>query len=139
MTRKTNRRIYVRVPLIAKAILSNGNGPVIKARTIDISQGGVAITDFSGKISEAEYLIEIVTEEKQHIEFQAGLVRVEKTIAGFQILQIGEKCREIIQGLVFEYQKTPDFIKQMDEFDLLEAVDEEGNAIQITFEKIPDQ
>jgi len=39
--------------------------------------------------------------------------------------------------LVFEYQKTIDFIIQIDEFNLLEPVDEEGKEIEITFEKGP--
>lgn len=131
------KRIYVRVPLAGEAILSNSNKPTIKARTIDISQGGVAITALSEPISAEEYRIEILTEKGQRIRISAQLVRVDETIAGFHTVQIDRKSQEIIQNLVFEYQTTSDFIKQLDEFNLLDdkVLDEEGNEIEITFEK----
>lgn len=132
-----HKRIFVRVPLSGEAVLSNSGKPTIKARTIDISQGGVAITAFSDEVSSAEYRIEILTETGQRIEIFAQLVRVDDTIAGFQTLQIDEKSQEIIKNLVFEYQTTPDFIKQLDEYNLLDdkVVDEDGNEIEVTFEK----
>ena len=132
-----HKRIYVRVPLRGEAVLSKSGKPTIKARTIDISQGGVAITAFSEEVSSAEYRIEILTETGQKIEIFAQLVRVDDAIAGFQTLQIDEKSQEIIKNLVFEYQTTPDFIKQLDEYNLLDdkVVDEDGNEIEVTFEK----
>ncbi len=71
------------------------------------------------------------------IEISARLVRVDDTIAGFQTLQIDPNSQEIINNLVLEYQTTPDFIKQLDEYNILEqqVVDEEGNEIEVTFEK----
>ncbi len=132
-----HKRIYVRVPLSGEAVLSKSGKPTIKARTIDISQGGVAITAFSDEVSSAEYRIEILTETGQRIEIFAQLVRVDDAIAGFQTLQIDEKSQEIIKNLVFEYQTTPDFIKQLDEYNLLDdkVMDEDGNEIEVTFEK----
>jgi c-di-GMP-binding flagellar brake protein YcgR len=134
------KRIFVRVPLNGEAILSNSNNPTIKARTIDISQGGVSVVRFSKEVPVAEYHIEILTEAGQKIEIFAKLVRVDDSIAGFQTLQIDQKSQEIIQNLVFEYETTDDFINQLDEFNLLDdkVVDEEGNEIEITFEKDSD-
>ena len=92
---------------------------------------------FSEEIPTAEYQIEILTEAGQRIEIFAKLVRVDDSIAGFQTLQMDKKSQEIIKNLVFEYETTPDFINQLDEFNLLndKVVDEEGNEIEITFEK----
>ena len=131
------KRIYVRVPVSGEAILSNSNNTIIKARTIDISQGGVAITAFSDTIPNDEYQIEILTEAGQRIEIAARLVRVDDSMAGFQTSQIDQNSQEVIKNLVFEYQTTTDFINQLDEFNLLEqrVVDEEGNEIEVTFEK----
>jgi c-di-GMP-binding flagellar brake protein YcgR len=134
-----NRRMYVRVPLSGAAILSSSSNPKIKARTVDISQGGAAITAFSEKLSSSVYQIEIVTEAGEKIEISARLVRVDDPIAGFQTLQMDQKSQKIIENLVFEYQKTLDFITQMDRFNLLQVVDEEGNEIEITFEKDPEE
>jgi c-di-GMP-binding flagellar brake protein YcgR len=133
------KRIYVRVPLSGEAILSNGSNPTIKARIIDISQGGVAVVTFLSEelATAAEYQIDILTEAGQRIEIFAQLVRVDDSIAGFQTLRIDQKSLEVINDMVSEYQTTTDFIKQLDEFNLLDdkVVDEEGNEFEITFEK----
>jgi hypothetical protein len=130
-----HKRIYVRVPLSGEAILSSSSNPTVKARTIDISQGGVAIVDFSEEVSTAEYQIEILTEAGMRIKIFAKLVRVVDSIAGFQTLQIDQESQEIIKDLIFEYQKSIDFIKQLDEFNLHKVMDEGGKEIEITFER----
>lgn len=126
------KRIYVRVPLSGEAILSNSSNPTIKAHTINISRGGVAVETISKEIPTAEYQIEIHTDSGQKIEFFAKLIRVDDSIAGFRALQIDQNSQEIIKNLVFEYETTNDFINNLDEFNLR---DQEGNKIEITFEK----
>jgi len=135
-----HKRIFVRVPLTGEAVLLNKDISVIKACTIDISQGGVAITGFSEAIPNAEYQVKIITKNEQTIEFTAQLVRVDASVAGFQILKIDPASQEVINELVFEYQTTTDFIIQLDEFNLLEQklIDAEGNEIEVTFEKDDD-
>ena len=130
-----HKRIHVRVPLSGEAILSNDSNPTVKTDTIDISQGGGAIFDFSGEVSAAEYQIEIITEPGQRIEIVAQLVRVVDFIADFQTLQIDQDSQEIIKHLIFEYQESIDFIKQLDECNLHKVIDEGGNEIEITFEQ----
>ncbi len=129
------KRIYVRVPLYGEAILSHGNKPIIKARTINISQGGIAVAAFPEEVLNAEYQIEILIESGQRIKILAKLVRREDSIAAFQFLQADPKSVEVIKNLVFEYEETINFIENLDEFNLL---DEEGNEIEITFEKDSD-
>ncbi|MBA3007787.1 MAG: PilZ domain-containing protein [Proteobacteria bacterium] len=126
------KRIYVRVPLSGEAILSNSSNPTIKAHTINISRGGVAVETISKEIPTAEYQIEIHTDSGQKIEIFAKLIRVDDSIAGFRALQIDQNSQEIIKNLVFEYETTNDFINNLDEFNLR---DQEGNKIEITFEK----
>jgi len=128
------KRLHVRLPLNGDAVLSDGSNPIIKASTINISLGGVAIVGFPKIISPAEYQIKILTEVGQEIEIFAQLVQVDDSIAGFQTLRIDQKSQEIIKELVFEYQQSIDFIKQLDEFNLHKVLDEEGNEIEITFE-----
>lgn len=130
------KRVFVRVPLAGEAILTNNNNPVIKARTIDISHGGVAIAGLAEELATVEYRIEILTEKGQRIQLAARLVRTDDTVAGFRTLNIDQESQEIIKHLVFDYQTTPDFLKQLDEFNLLDQriVDEEGNEIEISFE-----
>ena len=129
-----HKRIHVRVPLTGEATLSNSIHPTIKARTIDISQGGVAIVNLSEEFPSGEYQIEIFTEAGEKIEVFAQLVRVVDSIAGFQTLQIDPNSQEIIKHLIYEYQESIDFIKQLDEYNLNKVIDEGGNKIEITFE-----
>jgi c-di-GMP-binding flagellar brake protein YcgR len=133
-----HKRIHVRVPLDGEATLSNKSNPKVKARAIDISKGGVAVTAFPEGLSDNVYRIDILIQEGQNVQIVAKLLRVDNNVAGFQTLQIDQKSQDVINELVSEYQKTPDFIKQLDEFNMLGAVDEEGNEIEITFEKNSD-
>jgi len=129
-----HKRIYIRVPLHGHAILTSSRHPTIKAHTIDISQGGVAVAALSEAICGVEYKIEILTESGQEIEIFAKLIRVEDAVAGFQTMRVDQKSQEIIKELVFEYQNTVDFIKQLDECNLHKVLDDEGNEIEISFE-----
>jgi c-di-GMP-binding flagellar brake protein YcgR len=133
-----HKRIYIRVPLSAEASLAIPSNPTVRVKTIDISQGGVATVAFSEEVPNADYRIEILTEEGQKIEIFAKLVHAEDSIAGFHTLKMDKKSQEIINNLVFDYQTTPDFIEQMEKFDLFgdKVVDENGNVIDITFEKV---
>ncbi|MBU4235969.1 MAG: PilZ domain-containing protein [Proteobacteria bacterium] len=85
------KRICVRVPLSGEAILSNSCNPTIRGRTINISQGGVAVKTFSEEVPTTEYQVEILTEAGQRIEIFAQLVRVDDSITGLQTLQIDQK------------------------------------------------
>lgn len=131
-----HKRIFVRVPLTAEATLSGGQKKAIKARTVDISQGGFCITGPSEELSESEYQIEIVTANGDRMKMYARLVRRDGDCAGFETLEMDEQSLEIITYLVSEYQMTPEFVKQLDEFDLLNQrfVDDEGNELEITFD-----
>ena len=132
-----HRRIFIRVPLRAEASLVLSQNVTIKVKTIDISQGGVATVAFSEEVPNADYRIEILTEDGQKIEIFAKLVHVEESIAGFHILMMDKKSQEVINNLVFEYETTLDFIEQLEKFDLFgdKVLDENGNVIDITFER----
>lgn len=131
-----HKRIFVRVPLTAEAILSGRQKKAIKARTVDISQGGFCITGPSEELSESEYQIEIITANGERLKMYARLVRRDGDCTGFETLEMDEQSLEIITFLVSEYQMTPEFVKQLDEFDLLSQrfIDDEGNELEITFD-----
>ena len=132
-----HKRIFIRVPLSAEASLAISPNLTIKVQTIDISQGGVATVAFSEEVPNADYQIGILTEDAQKIEIFAKLVHVEESIAGFHVLKMDKKSQEVVNNLVFEYETTLDFIKQLEKFDLFgdKILDENGNMIDITFER----
>ncbi len=130
------RRFYVRVPFVAEAILLGRQTQDIKARTVDISEGGFCITAPTKALSESEYHIRITTADGDTLEMKARPVRQNGDLTGFQTLEMDRHAREVITLLVSEYQMTPEFIRQLDEFDLLNQrfIDDQGNELEISFD-----
>jgi len=130
------KRIHVRVPFVADATLLGKTKGGIKARTVDISEGGFCITEPSDVLAESSYHITITTAGGDRFEMYARLVRQDGNKAGFQTLEMDSRAREVITLLVAEYQMTPEFIRQLDEFELLNQrfVDEQGNELEISFD-----
>jgi c-di-GMP-binding flagellar brake protein YcgR len=134
------KRIYVRVPISGEAILSFSKETNIKAQTIDISLGGLAIIGPREPLTKNNYNVIISTKNGKKIELTAGLVRQEEEIFGFKTSHLDENNLRIITDLVFEYQETIDFIKQIEKYNLFDhwLTDDEGNALDITFNEDPD-
>ena len=130
------KRIQVRVPIAGNAILSAQQGPPIYASVKDISQDGLGLIETSEAIEHIEYQIEITTVKNLQIQLNAALVHQSDSFTGFQTSTINEKNIAIISDLIAEYQGTEDFIKQLDEHDLLDQkfIDEDGSEIPVTFE-----
>lgn len=134
------KRLHVRVPITAEATLSSTQGEVsIKARTIDISQGGLSITNTSEHLENHEYQVQIETSEGQTIAFTASLMRKDDHSAGFRTLHIDKEYLATISELVENYQTTVDFINQVAEFELFQQhiVDDDGTELEVTFDLNP--
>ncbi len=129
------KRIYVRVPISGEAILSFSKESNIKAQAIDISLGGLAIIAPIEPLTKNNYNITISTKDGKKIELTAELVRQDEEVFGFKTSHVDKSNLQIITELVFEYQETTDFIKQIEEHNLFDHwfVDDEGNVLDITF------
>ncbi len=130
------RRIHVRVPFVADATLPGKKKEGVKARMVDIGEGGFCITEPSDVLAESYYHITITTAGGDQFGMFARLVRQDGNIAGFQTVEMDSRAREVITLLVAEYQMTPEFIRQLDEFELLSQrfVDDQGNELDISFD-----
>ena len=72
-----------------------------------------------------------------HISFLGRLVKHQNSrTAGFKILEISKEDLAVINKLVEDYQHTDEFIKQIEDFDVLPQhyIDENGNELEVTFE-----
>lgn len=129
------KRIHVRVPIQGEALLLSCKDASIKSQTIDISHGGVAITSPDVPLTENTYDIIITFKDGKKIRIAAYLVRQEGGVLGFKTDKIDSDSLQIITDLVFAYQETNDFIKQIDEHNLFSHsfIDEEGKELDITF------
>lgn len=132
----TQKRQQARVPISGQATLSNEHGITLTATTKDISPGGVGLLKPETPLTEKEYRIRVDTEDGRQIHLMATLIHSSDTTSGFQTSDIDDKSLQIITELVLEYQTTDDFIKQIDEFDILKQkyIDEDGNEVSVTFE-----
>ena len=132
----TQQRRQARVPISGQAILSNDQGICITASTKDISPDGIGIDKPTDPLAETEYRIRISTDTGRQIHLRATLIHSSVDTTGFKTSDIDEKNLQIITDLVAEYQSTDDFIKQIDEHDLLKQkfIDEDGNEVSVTFE-----
>ncbi len=133
------KRIHVRVPIIGEVQLTSDAVSHVRALAIDISQGGVAITDPSLSLAQGVYGIKITTADGRDITMTGELIRQDETVAGFKTTDIDPDSLEIITDLIFQYQKTTDFIKQIEEHNLFDNrfVDDDGNELDVTFDVDP--
>lgn len=135
------KRIHIRVPLTGKATLAHlKDGIHFTAKTINISAGGVAVSDTSMELQEGEeYQITVTTNRGDRIQLTAMLLRYEGNNAGFKTTEIGKEDLNFIKDMVDEYQTTPEFIDQLTEHDMLQQnyIDDEGNELEVTFDIDP--
>jgi hypothetical protein len=130
------QRKYLRVPLAGAVILSIGTKVLGKAIAINISAGGVCLSLRSSRLHFEDYQIEIFTNSRGVVRFSGLPVYQTEKYTGFKLISIDDKNFEIIKKIVGDFQLTEDFIKHIDQHNILGdwLVDDEGNDLVITFE-----
>jgi len=133
------QRLHIRVPANAEAILSSGGKARISASVINISAGGICIAAPSHVLEDNDYYIEIITPEKVKVVFSGFPVYQTDVSVGIKITTISKDDLKAIYRLVQGFQLTEEFIKHIDEHDILKdwMVDEAGNDLSVTFETDP--
>ncbi len=133
------QRLHIRVPATGEAILKIGDQVTVAASVINISAGGICIAAPSHVLEDNEYYIEILTKEEGKIQFAGLPVYKTETSAGIKITSIDKEDLKAIYRLVEGFQLTEEFIKHIDEHDILKdwLVDEAGNDLSVTFETGP--
>ena len=133
------QRLHIRVPADGEAILKIGDQVTVAASMINISAGGVCITAPSHELEDNEYFIEIFTKEEGKIQFSGFPVYQTESSLGIKISAIEKEDLKAIYRLVEGFQLTEEFIKHIDEHDILKdwLVDEAGNDLSVTFDTGP--
>jgi hypothetical protein len=132
------RRLHIRVPASGNAILSVGEEIRVEATVINVSAGGFSIKAPSHLLDQIDYHIEIVTPSRGRIQFYGLPVYQTEESVGIKITSIDKDNLTKIYHLVQDFELTEEFIKQIEERDLLKdwLVDETGNDLAITFESV---
>jgi len=130
------QRLHIRVPASGDAILMEKGEVKVKARIINVSVGGMGITSPSQLIHKHEYQIQVVTPSHGEILFSGVAVYQTKKSIGIKITSIEKDHLKTIYQIVEGFQGTEDFLKQIEEKDIIHdwLVDESGEDISITFE-----
>jgi len=130
------KRLHIRVPVSGSVILAAGHRARVKASAINNSVGGLCIAAPSHLLDQDEYHIEITMPSKEKIQFSGLPVYQTEQSVGIKITSIESKTLKKIYQLVEGFQLTEDFIKHIDEHDILEDwfVDDAGNNLDISFE-----
>ena len=133
------QRLHIRVPADGEAILKIGDQVTVAASMINISAGGVCITAPAHELEDNEYFIEILTKEEGKIQFSGFPVYQTESSVGIKISAIEKEDLKAIYRLVEGFQLTEEFIKHIDEHDILKdwLVDEAGNDLSVTFDTGP--
>jgi len=133
------QRLHIRVPAAGEATLKGGDQVVVAASVINISAGGICITAPARELEDDEYLIEILTKEEGKIQFAGLPVYQSESSVGIKITVIDREDLMAIYRLVEGFQLTEEFIKHIDEHDILKdwLVDEAGDDLSVTFETQP--
>lgn len=136
------QRLHIRIPTSGKVTLSSARQVRIVAEAINISAGGLCISAPPRLLNdEEEYQIEIVTSDRGKVCFSGLPVYQRDDGVGFQISSIDYLNLKKIHQLVEDFQLTEDFIKHIDEHDIIREwfVDEAGDDLAVSFETVPDE
>ena len=130
------QRLHIRVPASGDAILLEKGDVKIEASVINVSVGGFCITAPSNLIDQHEYQVQVITPSHEKIRFSGVPVYQTLESIGIKITSIEKEQLKIIYQIVGNFQLTDDFIKYIDERDIIHdwLVDESGEDIAITFE-----
>ena len=130
------QRLHIRVPASGDAILLEKGDVKVEASVINVSFGGFCITAPSHLIDQHEYQVAVITPSHGKIRFSGVPVYQTLESIGIKITSIEKDQLKIIYQIVGSFQLTDDFIKYIDERDIIHdwLVDESGEDIAITFE-----
>ena len=134
------QRLHIRIPISGKVALSTEKSVRIEAHAINISAGGICLKALEDLFDEDEYQVQITSKTRGKIQFSGTLVYRQDSNVGFQISSIDYENLATIHQLVEDFQLTEDFIKHIDEHDIIGEwfVDDAGNDLAVTFEAVSD-
>ena len=130
------QRLHVRVPASGDAIFLEKGDVKIEASVINVSVGGFCVTAPSHRIDQHEYQVQVITPSHGKIQFLGVPVYQTFEGIGIKITSIEKEQLKIIYQIIGSFQLTDEFIKYIDERDIIHdwLVDESGEDIAITFE-----
>jgi len=130
------QRLHIRIPASGKVLLTLPREIRVQAEAINISAGGLCVSTSVDLIDDEEYHVEITTSDRGIVRFSGVPVYRHGENVGFQITDITSLNLEKIHQLVEDFQLTEEFIKHIDEHDIISEwfVDDAGDDLAVTFE-----
>lgn len=129
------KRAHIRIPFEGSATLSNRHSGRIKAHTINISGGGVGLVNASPAPRDREYHVHLKTDSGKHIRLLATVAYTKDSQTGLKTVFIDKNNLQQIHDIVSQFQSSDDFMKYIDQLDILDDwfIDENGHKVDFDF------
>jgi hypothetical protein len=133
-----HRRRHIRVPVHGEVTLFSRGKIFLQTEASNISAGGICIAANSHILDQIDYQIRVITTPYNLIEFSGQPVHKSGKAIGMKITDIDTGNLESIRKLVEDFQSTDDFIRKIDEDNIIDdwIADDAGEELAITFEPI---
>ena len=130
------KRLHIRVPVTGGVLITQKERITVEADIINISAGGICIASPSHQLEDGEYNVELLIPSSGKITFSGFPVYQTGDYVGIRITSIDPDYLKKIYQLVEGFQLTEDFIRHIDQGDILNDwfTNESGEEISITFE-----
>ena len=130
------RRAHIRSPVAGRAVLSSRNDRSIHSKMVNISEGGLAITGWPITLNSKQYLVNVTTRSGMEISLMGSIIHHNNRTTGLKTVAIDRKNLEAIHQLIEEFQTSEEFIRQIDDKNIITDwfVDENGDELDFNFE-----
>lgn len=131
------KRAHIRIPLQASATLSCRQSRRVKAKTVNISAGGIGLSDDAPPLKNTEYHVQIETNSGECFSLLASVVYKNTKFSGLKTIFIDRGSMHTIKDIVARFQSSDDFINHIAQQDILDDwfVDDNGRKLDFNFEQ----
>lgn len=131
------KRAHIRIPLQGYATLFCRQSRRVKAKAVNISAGGIGLSNDQPPLDNTEYYVQVITTNGECFSLLASVVYKKKEIAGLKTIFIDQNSMHTIKDIVARFQSSNEFINQIEQQDLLNDwfVDDNGQKLDFGFER----
>lgn len=131
------KRAHIRIPLQAHATLSCRQSRRVKAKAVNISAGGIGLSDDAPSLKNTEYHVQVKTNFGECINLLASVVYKKDKQSGLKTIFIDRASIHAIRSIIARFQSSNEFINYIDQQDILNDwfVDDNGKELKFNFER----
>ncbi|WP_163340484.1 PilZ domain-containing protein [Desulfopila sp. IMCC35008] len=131
------KRAHIRIPLQAYATLSCRQSRRVKAQAVNISAGGIGLSNDKPPLNNTEYHVQVTTNTGECFTMLASVVYRNRELAGLKTIFIDRDSMRTIKKIVARFESSNEFISHIEQQDILNDwfVDDNGQKLDFGFER----